>query len=175
VRSRAEIIIAVALVIASGCTNRTPPDGAGWRARGVDSVVLERTPCFGACPVYRLTLDKNGTLTFKSRSRGDSVSIVDSFPLATLDTIAAHARRLGFATLPDTIQSDRQLCAAYATDHPTLILSIFGSTPKQVVYYTGCYTGSSDNARAPQLQELARLATRIDSMTKADRWIPSSR
>src|ERR687888_360851 len=38
----------------------------------VDSIVLERTACFGTCPAYRLRISAAGAVHFTSRNFGDS-------------------------------------------------------------------------------------------------------
>lgn len=33
-------------------------------SRRIQSITMERTPCFGSCPVYKVTLKPDGTLTY---------------------------------------------------------------------------------------------------------------
>src|SRR5712671_6957629 len=36
-----------------------------------DSIVLERSACYGTCPAYRLRLSNTGEIRFESRNPGD--------------------------------------------------------------------------------------------------------
>ena len=137
--------------------------------RAVDSVVLERTPCFGSCPAYRIRIGSSGEVTFVSRTPSLPVlTAVDTVVASAVDSLHSEALQSGFFSLPDTIQSS-PYCAVLATDHPTITIGLFGARTKQVAYYTGCYAQS--DTLAARLQGLQQLAARIDSITCADRWI----
>ena len=141
----------------------------------VDSVVLERTVCFGTCPAYRLSLARDGVIHFQSKSlRDSSAAVTDRVSPSVLDSIVAHADRIRFAEYPDDIRRDQRLCKDFATDHPSIIIGVFGARAKQVVYYTGCYTGGGTQNRAAELDSLAELANRIDSLTRSSRWVRPS-
>jgi len=162
--------------LALACAPAQRPVSATTTSTGsaIDSVVLERTVCFGTCPAYRLSLTRTGLVRFVSRNPGDTISAVDSVPAATADSIRSWAERAGFFALPDSIDNGAPLCPDFATDHPTIILSIYGRPTKRVHYYTGCYL-RSDHTTHPVLESLARLASRIDSATQARRWIHPAR
>src|SRR5512146_2425125 len=141
------------------------------RASGVtDSIVLERTRCFGPCPAYRLRVSRAGEVVFVSRNPGeDGVSAVDTVEACVADSIATQARAIGFFTRPDTIR-----CSRMASDAPTLTMSLFGRETKRVIYYTGCDL-SRDSSMAATLQEMQHLASRMDALTRAGRWIRPAR
>lgn len=164
-----------ALVVLHGCqTPRSHQSGVA-EAERVDSIVLERTLCYGTCPAYRLSVDRDGVVRFASRNPGDSLSATDTVPALTLDSLAALADRTAFHALPDRI--DRQsptFCPDYATDHPAMVVSMYGSRSKTVHYYTGCYLRSDHTAHAA-LIDLRRLAAAMDSATGAKRWIRPAR
>ena len=77
------------------------------RAQGgiaVDSIVLERTLCFGICPAYRLSLSEAGEVRFESRNPGDSNRTAnDRIAAESVRSLAARALIIGFFQLPDTI------------------------------------------------------------------------
>lgn len=142
---------------------------------GLDSVVLERTLCYGTCPAYRLTVRSNGTLRFQSRNRRDEGAVVqDSVNPFILDVIAHRADAIGFAEFPAKIAADRVLCRDSATDHPTIIIALFGAHAKQVEYYTGCYTVCCNHSTDDSLRRLAQFAAQIDSLTRSSRWVRAS-
>jgi hypothetical protein len=158
------------------CSCAQKPASVAQTRTRLDSIVLERTPCYGTCPAYRLTLASNGRVTFESRNRfEDRSQFSDSISPAALDAIAAQAERIGFASLPDTIDRHRAMCQDYATDHPTIIVGLFGARSKQVVYYTGCFVRCCEHERADALRNLAQLASDIDAATGARRWIKPGR
>lgn len=140
---------------------------------GVDSLVLERTPCFGFCPTYRLSIARTGVVQFASNNRGDSVRAVDTIPMARVDALLDSVQRISFWTLPDVVRADSTLCPVFATDHPSIIVSIFGVEPKSVDYYTGCYTANHE--RAPSLRALSSFAEAMDSATSVARWTRPNR
>ena len=141
------------------------------RASGVtDSIVLERTRCLGPCPAYRLRVSRAGEVFFVSRNPGeDGVSAVDTVEAWVADSIATQAHAIGFFTLPDTIR-----CSRMASDAPTLTMGLFGRETKRVIYYTGCDL-SHDPSMAVTLNEMQQLASRVDTLTGASRWIRPAR
>src|SRR4051812_21321724 len=102
----------VCLLFATACarplTERAPA------AIDVDSVVLERTPCLGTCPAYRLTVARTGLLKFQSGSRDDNCAAQDTLRPSPVDSIASRAEAIGFLDLPDTISRDPLLCRDHA-------------------------------------------------------------
>ena len=156
------------VLLAAACCSRATAQGA------LDSVVLERTPCYGTCPAYRLTILRGGALRFQSRNRGDDTIIVrDSVNPLVLEVIAQRAASIGFANFPASIAADRALCSDSATDHPTIVL--FGSRSKRVEYYTGCYIVCCNHVADESLQRLAQFASEIDTLTRSRRWVRPGR
>jgi hypothetical protein len=146
------------------------------RAEGVtDSVVLERTRCLGTCPAYRLRVNRAGEVLFVSRNPGEyGVSTVDTVEAWVADSIASQARAIGFFSLPDTILPGPGLCSRVATDHPTITIGLFGRDTKRVIYYTGCDL-SREASMAATVKEMQQLASRVDTLTRAARWIRPAR
>ena len=158
----------------SGCTSHRAADGNTVAA--LDSIVLERTPCYGSCPAYRLTIARGGAVRYLGKNVEDSAPPVSAtIPAGLLDTLAARAAQIGFDQLPDTIANDRSLCVTAATDNSTIIVGLFGQRSKEVVYYMGCTTGRMDVPRAPPLVKLAAFADLVDSLTDSRRWIHPDR
>ena len=139
--------------------------------RALDSIVLERTACFGTCAAYRLTLTAAGMVTFVSQNRGDSARVErDSISPGIVRWLRDEAGRQGVLELPPVIADDRSLCPDHATDHPTAIVSMFGGDRvHRVTDYHGCFL-SRDHATAPAVQRLRRFEAEIDSVTGSRRW-----
>lgn len=105
-----------------------------------DSIVLERTPCFGACPAYRVRIERGGAVAFRARHRGDTTRTQTGFVAAQdLEDLLQRLETLGFEELPDTIASSPGYCGPSHTDAATVISTVFaGTIAKQVVDYQGC-------------------------------------
>ena len=167
------LFIAAVGCVSPGASPSTSADGRAVRA--TDSVVLERTLCFGTCPAYRLRVGRTGEVTFVSRNPDDArVASVDTVDAWVTDSLESAALRSGFFNLPDTIKAGSSFCPIVATDHPTITIGVFGLRSKRVVYYTGCYS-EGDQAVASALRGMQQLAARIDTLTRAGQWIQPAR
>jgi hypothetical protein len=137
-----------------------------------DSIVLERTRCYGTCPSYRLRLSAGGEVQFRSRDPLGSIH-ADTVPADGFSFLIAMAERIGFYDLPDRIEEhDPVWCPDYATDHPTFIGTIYGAAGrKRVVYYTGCYSGAGDHTVPESLGRLRQFLAAVDSVAGSSRWV----
>jgi uncharacterized protein DUF6438 len=143
------------------CTSSPSPAPGGEVE--VDSIVLERTFCFGTCPAYRLSLTRAGAVHFRSRNPGDSTAATDRVDPAQVAALAREAERIGFWSLPEVIRTDPRLCGAMATDHPGAIVTLYAAArTKRVDDYHGC----RDVPPA-----LRRFEARIDSVASSERWV----
>jgi hypothetical protein len=165
----------VALALAA-CSPQPSTPATARDAAPFDSLVLERTPCFGFCPIYRLRVSGDAEVRFTS-ANPDSIIAVDTVARWVVDSLAVLADRSGYWNLPDSIQHGTPACSVYRTDHPGMIVVIHGSRTKRVRFDTGCsdaLTGTGET-NSPLVQ-LRRFGERIDSLTEAHRWIrPASR
>lgn len=137
-----------------------------------DSLVLERTVCFGFCPAYRLRISSSEEILFQSHNRNDTASaVVDTAPRGTYAAIVARARAIGFYELPPEIRKDSVLCRNFATDHPTVTTTIFtGPTTKQVSDYHGCFETVEHKVLTP-IRKLRAFEDEIDSTLHSSRWV----
>ena len=104
-----------------------------------DSLVLDRTPCFGVCPPYRLRIARSGEVAFQSRAGRDTTHSLTSIPADDARRLFERADLLRFDALPDTIARSTAYCHDEPTDYPTAITTIFvGLKSKHVVDYEGC-------------------------------------
>ena len=147
---------------------QTPPSGA----MQADSIVLERTRCYGTCPTYRLRLSAGGEVQFRSRDPLGRIHS-DTVPADGFSFLMAMAERIGFYDLPDRIDEPEPVwCPDHATDHPTYIGTIYSATSrKRVVYYTGCYSGVGEHTVVEPLGRLRQFFSAIDSVAGASRWV----
>jgi hypothetical protein len=114
-------------------------------------IKLERTACFGACPVYAVTIDAKGNVIYDGTR---FVRIVgrqtDRIPVSQVAALVATVDRIGFFELDDKY---RQLI----TDLPTTFVTVTrrGRT-KAIEDYFGAPKALKDLER--QIDEAARTA-----------------
>lgn len=160
----------------------TPSDGTSSARQGavpapMDSIVLERSLCFGTCPAYRLRLSGTGKISFESRNPGEGGRrAADTVAAATLPALISRARSIGFFDLPSEIAADSVLCHNRATDHPTVVVTIFAKTQtKRVEDYHGCFE-TVEHETLPAITRLRAFEVEIDSALGSSRWVrPASR
>lgn len=127
-------ILALSLALAACAT--VPAAGSD---RPVESLTYETGPCFGACPVYRVTVNRDGTGLFEGR-RFTAVSGAQRFTL-TWAQFSAFARHLA-ALRP--AQGERRYsgdaCASMATDLPSAEVTwqAAGGERQLLYFYYGC-------------------------------------
>lgn len=167
------VAVLTAVILVSACRPSAQPSGAPPATASADSIVLERTACFGTCPAYRLSLTGTGRATFLSRNAGDSTRVDDDAAApGAVAVLADRAVRLGFDTIPAELRDDRTLCPPPTrSDAPTAVITLYRTTaPVQhavhrVADYHGCQSGS------PILAELRGLELAIDSAARSARWV----
>ncbi len=149
----------------------------GKPAPAADSIVLERTMCYGTCPAYRLRLSQAGEIRFESRNPGDEGrTAADTVPAATLPSLVLRARTIGFFELPPEIAADSVLCHNRATDHPTVVVTIFTNREtKRVEDYHGCFETVEHEVLTP-IARLRSFEVEMDSVLRSSRWVrPANR
>jgi hypothetical protein len=143
--------------------------------RTADSLVLERTTCYGTCGAYRVSISATGRIQFQSRNPGDTTTARDSVAPRVLTALVSRAERAGFFGFPGRIADDRTICVDRATDHPTVTLSIYGDDGRHVVEdYQGCFQ-ASDHSLVGRLVRLRAFETAVDSALGTERWVRPSR
>jgi hypothetical protein len=137
--------------------------GAGAPAADTPVVTLERTPCFGTCPVYQVAISRSGAVRFVGKQhvtrRGEATAEV---PAARVDSLLRELEAGGYFGFADAYVMDSPACGQYATDSPTVITSASaGGRSKTIRHDYGCFA-------APQ--ELGRLERLIDEVAGTSRW-----
>ncbi len=121
-------------------------------------VSLERTACFGFCPMYLVEVYRDGTVKYRGdrfvKTVGEATSKVDAATLARIDQAIAQAGWDGFATA-----YDRQ----DVTDHPGAIVIVEKDGQRQQVSH---YHGDHSAPKA-----LAELEDEIDRLLNIEQFI----
>jgi hypothetical protein len=129
---------------------------------GFTNVTFERTPCFGTCPVYKVSVSGDGTVTFVGERNVDSVgtyvSHIDSGAVKALGQAFADA---DYADMRATY--DHTNCPEYATDLSRVLTSITTAEgTKRVDHDLGC-------SQAPA--KLAELYRKFDEIVGTAKWV----
>jgi len=154
--SRLLLVIAVLLavvVISAGCGKPSIPDDIN------DAVItLERGPCFGACPVYRLTVYGDGRVIY------EGIRFVKIEGTRTTTVSEEKVRQLvGEFYAVDYFSLNDEYTHADATDMPSATTSItIGGKTKTVIHYHGDFS-------APD--ELTALEDKIDEIVSTRQWV----
>jgi hypothetical protein len=151
------LILLMGIPIAVCTPQATPSSATPTQSVFSDLVItMERTPCHGTCPVYKLTIEGNGDVTYEGQ---DFVQVkgkqTASLSPAQIQDLVSAFEQAKFSTLTDYTHEN-------TTDSQSVITSITrnGKT-KTVNHYYG------DNS-APQ--ELFDLESKIDEITNSKQW-----
>jgi hypothetical protein len=149
----------VALLALFGCALGRA-DGSAFR-----SVSLERTACFGSCPVYSVSIEADGTVRYNGIEHvaklGMQQSQVGSEGMARLRTELQNAQ---FFKLRSQTKGSSG-CRSFRSDHPSMTVQVvMPDDDSTVKVYTGC----------PESQvsiTLSKLAGVIDEVANTSQWI----
>jgi Domain of unknown function (DUF6438) len=160
----ARLLVALVAGLA-GCGHRAPevpvPDGASVNGT---LVTLERGPCFGTCPVYRVSLAGDGTVEFVgTRFVAREGTATSRIAPERVDSLVRSLEAAGYFALADAYVPGAPACGRYATDAPTVVTTVrTAGRDKTVRHDHGC-------AGAPD--ELADMERLIDSVAGTARWV----
>ena len=123
---------------------------------------LERTACYGRCPIYTVTVLRDGTVLWEGRRfvkvTGKATA---KLPAATVTALADAFKKAGFFAFADRYERYD------ITDHPSALTSYSDGTRNKTVHH---YHG--DQSAPAALDELER---RIDELVGTARWIGKER
>jgi hypothetical protein len=133
-------------------------------------ITLERTACFGPCPIYKLTITADGTATFEGRQNVKVKDLVRAHISGEdLRSLIASFEAASYFTLNDAYETQKDGCPEVWTDNPSAITSIrMNGKSKTISHYYGCQTGSGS---AIYPNGLTYLETKIDQIVGTDKWI----
>jgi hypothetical protein len=126
------------------------------------TITMERTPCYGDCPSYVLTIKGNGTVQYVGR---DNVSIKGTrqgtIKLEAIRSLMSEFARAGFLSISNDYSTVSCKCG-FCTDMPTAITTLqVKDTNHSLTHYYGCRC-------APRF--LFGLETAIDKSANVEQW-----
>jgi (2Fe-2S) ferredoxin len=121
-------------------------------------ITLERTACFGACPVYRLTIYGNGRVVYEGIQFVRTKGIIETtIGEDSVRQLVSEFQEADYFALKDSYEQ------RMATDMPSAITSLTVNGRKKTVSH---YHGDSS---APK--KLTELENRIDDIVSSDQWV----
>ena len=163
------ITILLLVIGLSGCSGTIRGLKKRTAVRGDDlAITLVRNACYGTCPVYELTIDADGNVTFDGRKHTKTLGkAAGKISGNEIDRLITEFNAVGFLELNDNY--DQNNCPSFATDMSTIAISLRqnGQT-KTVVHNLGCSTKGDHKPYPPGLSELAK---KIDEAARTAQWI----
>lgn len=159
---------AVALLIGlAACAPRKtvspPADSAETSAAVRPAITLERTACFGGCPVYRLSVLPSGDVTYEGKAHVKRLGpATGKISRQRLEALLTELDKAGYFSMANRYTSAEPTCGRYATDSPSVISSVtLRGRTKRIEHDYGC--GSAPGA-------LTVLERRIDEVVGSGQW-----
>ncbi|MDZ7630133.1 MAG: DUF6438 domain-containing protein [Gemmatimonadaceae bacterium] len=155
---------ALLMALVACASARTAGDSGATTADTVSVVTLERGGCRGSCPIYSVQLRPDGRVLFTGtrfvRVIGNDSARVTADAVAAVQRIFAER---GFTQMPSEIGYGTPTCGSYATDLPTVALTLrVDDRVHRVRFDEGC------RGHPAVLDTLARM---IDSTGGTARWM----
>ena len=151
----AVLALSLVAVFTAGCTGNQSSASGNY-----DDVIitLERTPCFGFCPVYTLNIHGDGTVVYEGKDfvkiKGHAEATISQ---EEIEQLVAEFEKVDYFSLHDSY-TERTI-----TDAPSVITSItIDGRTKTIEHYHGDFSTP---------EELTRLEDRIDEIINIDQWI----
>jgi len=162
------LVVAGVLVTQVSCARRevvsSPAEGSSQSAVSVvPAITLERTACFGSCPVYVISLSRGGEVRYEGKAHVRRTGVATGrIPRKQVDALLTELDQAGYFNFADEYSPSRAACGRAATDLPTVITSVtLPGRTKRVTHYYGC-------SNAPGA--LTVLEQKIDNAVSSAQW-----
>jgi hypothetical protein len=121
------------------------------------AITLERTACFGRCPVYRLAVSSTGAVSYEGTANVRRIgAATGQVPADRVTELVSELEKAGYFSFADRYTSAELACGRYVTDLPSVITSVtFEGRTKRIEHDHGC--GAAPGA-------LVLLERRIDEV-----------
>ncbi len=139
--------------------------GAQASSDKTDTITLERTACFGTCPIYKVTITSDGSVSFQGVRFTKTQSATGKISRRAFRRLAREFEKIKYFSLPDDFTPGTKNCPNVMTDMPSANTAIhLKGKSKTVSHYYGC--GNSG-----VLPNLTALETKIDQVAGTRKWI----
>lgn len=163
-KSTKRIVIILLLPLLASCSDIQKASNLSYAS--FDEINLERTGCYGSCPIYAVTIHNDGSVIFQGKGnvkiegeRRSKVSLED------IHFLLNAFEKITFLSLKDSYTSEMDGCKEVWTDTASQIISLRSNKHiKTVSYYNGCM-GLSDP------EKISWLADTIDILVGTRQWV----
>ena len=126
---------------------------------------LERTRCFGKCPIYILELSADGSVVYTGKENVTTKGRAEGRITQTdLKQLLDGFERIDYFSLTGDYV-DRHSCPSYATDNPSALTAVrFNGRSNAVYHYLGC-------GGLAALERLTVMERAIDRAANSNQWI----
>lgn len=131
-------------------------------------LTMKRSECYGTCPVYEVSIDDAGNVTFNgikhTKTIGNATGKISS---GDIDRLVSALNAASFYKLSQNY--DQNTCPEFATDMSTVVISLkLNGLIKTVNHNLGCSTKGDHKPYPPGLAELEK---KIDETARTSQWI----
>jgi Domain of unknown function (DUF6438) len=104
------------------------------------AITLERTACFGRCPVYRIAVSPTGAVSYEGTANVRHIgAATGQIPADRVTALVSELERADYFSFVDRYTSTELTCGRYATDLPTVITSVtLRGRTKRIEHDYGC-------------------------------------
>jgi hypothetical protein len=155
-----------ALLLLTSCSRHriaSSEESTTGQAAVAPAITLERTACFGGCPVYRITASSSGAVSYQGAAHVRHLgSATGQVPAERIGALLKELDEAGYFSFSNRYTSAEASCGRYATDLPTIITSAtLNGRTKRVEHDQGC-------SGAPGA--LIVLERKIDDVLNSGQW-----
>jgi len=140
-----------------------PSDSSSVASAAVPAISLERTPCFGTCPVYTVAVSPSGEITYEGKAHVRLLGVASAkIPAQQVDALLSELEKAGYFSMANRYIASEPACGRYVTDSPSAITTVSSrGRTKRIEHDYGC--GAAPGA-------LVVLERRIDEVLGSARW-----
>lgn len=129
-------------------------------------ITLERTPCFGSCPSYKVQIFADGRVVYEGKRfvkrKGKAQGRITK---TAVQQLVGEFNSLNYVSLEDEYNPGGPSCPEGWTDYPSAITSLQWKGKKKTIrHYHGC-------RGAKVLDQLTALENKIDQVANTKRWV----
>lgn len=159
-------IIFAFLTIISTCEKNIQTDPKEF------SLEMNRTLCYGTCPVYNLTVANDGKVVFVGEKFTKTIGNAEGqINPEKIKQLIAEINQSKFFSFKDDYGYESKNCSSTATDSPSVTLKIkFDGIEKTIKHYQGCFVNETFS-QANGLKPLTDLENKIDEIVGTKQWI----
>jgi hypothetical protein len=140
-RAAALVLLIHAAACAPRQTGSTSQESSPVQAAtSAPAITLERTACFGRCPVYRLAVSPAGAVSYEGTANVRRIGAATSqIPADSVTALLSELEEADYFSFADSYTSNDPTCGRYATDLPTVITSVtLRGRTKRIEHDHGC-------------------------------------